>query len=107
MMTTYVMLTQLSPDARKSLGTLRDLTRRIRERVAEACPDVRWLSNLPVIEPYDSLDIFEAPDVDTATRVGLLVRSIGEARIETWVATPWERFLAEKAGIEGRAITPP
>ncbi|MGE5698810.1 MAG: GYD domain-containing protein [Deltaproteobacteria bacterium] len=38
-------------------------------------------------------DIFEAPDGDAATKVALLVRSFGHGVTETWVATPWDRFV--------------
>jgi uncharacterized protein with GYD domain len=106
-MTTYVMLTRLSPDALTSPGAVEDLNRRVQERVAEACPEVRWLSNWAVSGPYDYLDVLEAPDGDTATKVSLLVRSLGHATTETWVATPWERFLAVSKGLEkvtGRGI---
>jgi uncharacterized protein with GYD domain len=100
MTTTYVMLTRLSPGALTSPGAVDDLNRHVRERVQEACPEVRWLSNFAVSGPYDYLDVFEAPDGDTATKVSLLVRSIGHATTETWVATPWERFLAVSRGLE-------
>jgi uncharacterized protein with GYD domain len=34
-----------------------------------------------------------APDAETATKVSLLVRSFGHATTETWIATPWKRFV--------------
>ena len=46
-----------------------------------------------MLGPCDYLDVFEAPDADTATKVALLVRSLGHATTETWLATPWDRFL--------------
>jgi len=93
-MTTFVMLTRLSPEALTRPGKVDELNRAVEERVKRECPDVAWVSNYAVLGPYDYLDIFEAPDNDTATTVALIVRSFGHATTETWVATKWERFRA-------------
>jgi len=45
-------------------------------------------------------DIFEAPDSETATKVALIVRSFGHATTETWIATPWDRFLPIAQGLK-------
>ncbi len=63
------------------------------DKIKEECSGVRWIANYAVLGPCDYLDIFEAPDSDTATKVALLVRSFGHATTETWVATQWDRFL--------------
>ena len=49
-------------------------------------------SSVSVLGPCDYIDIFEAPDPDTATKVALLIRSFGHGTTETWFATPWDRF---------------
>lgn len=96
-MTTYVMLTRLSPQTPRSPEAVKELTRQVREQVTGVCPAVRWLSSSALEGPYDHIDVFEAPDGDTAARIGLLVRSLGHGTAETSVATPWERFLAVTA----------
>jgi uncharacterized protein with GYD domain len=63
------------------------------ERLKRDCPGVTWLVNYAVLGPCDYLDIFEVPDVDTATKVSLLVRSFRHATTQTWVVTPWDRFI--------------
>ena len=85
-MATYVMLTKLSPEALSRPDS-------VEERIKKECPDVKWSANYAVLGPCDYLDVFEAPDADTATKVALLVRSFGHATTETWLATPWDRFL--------------
>jgi uncharacterized protein with GYD domain len=99
-MPTYAMLTRLSPEALTRPESVVDLNRQVEERIKQECPGVTWLANYAVLGPCDYLDIFEAPDVDTATKVSLLVRSFGHATTETWVVTPWERFMDLAKGLK-------
>ncbi len=92
-MVTYVMLTRLSPQALTRPESVAELNREVEDKIKEECSGVRWIANYAVLGPCDYLDIFEAPDSDTATKVALLVRSFGHATTETWVATQWDRFL--------------
>lgn len=91
-MPTYVMLTKLSPEALTRPGSVVDLNRQVEDRIRRECPGVKWVGNYAVLGACDYLDIFEAPDTETATKVALLVRSFGHATTETWLATPWDRF---------------
>ncbi len=94
------MLTRLSPEALTRPAAVADLNKKVEERIRQECPGVKWLANYAVLGPCDYLDVFEAPDPDTATRVALLVRSFGHATTETWVATPWDRFLTLAQGLK-------
>ena len=93
-MATYMMLTRLSPGALTRPGSVTELNKKVGERIRKQCPAVKWIANYAVLGACDYMDIFEAPDPDTATRVALLVRSFGHATTETWLATPWDRFQA-------------
>lgn len=93
-MGTYVMLTKVSPESMTSPDRLKKLEHEVKERIKKHCPQVRWVSNYAVLGPYDYLDIFEAPDELTASKVATVVRSFGHATTETWGAIPWERFRA-------------
>lgn len=99
-MPTYAMLTRLSPEALARPESVIDLNRQVEDRIKQECPGVRWLANYAVLGPCDYLDIFEAPDVETATKVALLVRSFGHATTETWLITPWERFVDLAKGLK-------
>ena len=99
-MATYIMLTRLSAQALDSPDSVEDLARKVQGRVRLDCPGARWLANYALLGPYDYLDIFEAPDADTATKISLLVRSLGHATTETWMATPWSRFLELASGLK-------
>lgn len=100
-MATFVMLTRLSPEALTRPEAVSELNNRVEERVKKECPGVQWIGNYAVLGPCDYLDIFEAPDADAATKVALLVRSLGHATTETWVATPWDRFLGMAQSLKG------
>lgn len=99
-MATYVMLTRLSPEALTRPGSVADLNKKVEDRIRQECPGVKWIANYAVLGPCDYLDIFDAPDADAATRVALLVRSFGHATTETWLATPWDRFLTLAQGLK-------
>ena len=100
MMATYAMLTRLSPEALARPESVVDLNDQVEARIKSECPEVKWVANYSVLGPCDYLDIFEAPDAETATKVTLLVRSVGHATTETWVLTPWERFESLAKGLK-------
>lgn len=91
-MPSFAMLTRLSPEALTKPTAVTHLNRNVEDRIKAECPAVKWLANYSVLGPCDYLDLFEAPDNETATKVALIVRSFGHATTETWVATPWARF---------------
>ncbi|GIX49470.1 MAG: GYD domain-containing protein [Candidatus Tectimicrobiota bacterium] len=100
-MPVYVMLTRLSPEALNRPQAVSELNQQVEARLKRECPQVKWLANYAILGPCDYLDIFEAPDAETATKVALLVRSFGHATTETWLATPWERFEALAKALSG------
>lgn len=91
-MSTFVMLTRLSPGALRSPQTLEELEKEVMERIGSECPNVEWLTNYAVLGGCDYLDIFEAPDVETAMKVSTLIRTYGHAHTEVWSATRWQRY---------------
>jgi uncharacterized protein with GYD domain len=91
-MPTYVVLTRLTPEAVKVPGELKRLERAVADHIRKDCPQVKWVANYAILGPYDYLDIFEAPDEITASKVVAVIRSYGHGHTETWTAIPWERF---------------
>ena len=92
-MATYAMLTKLAPEALNRPETVTELNKQVEDHIRRECPTVKWIGNYAILGACDYLDIFEAPDADTATKVSRLVRSFGHATTETWLATPWDRFV--------------
>lgn len=91
-MPVFAMLTRLSPDVLRSPQTMEDLERDAMERMRACCPEVSWIHNYAVLGPYDYLDIFNAPDNETAMRVSALIRTYGRAYSEVWPVTEWNQF---------------
>jgi uncharacterized protein with GYD domain len=91
-MATYVLLTKVSAESMSSPGRLTQLEAAVKKKVAEHCPQVKWVTSYAVLGPYDYLDVLEAPDDVAASKVATIVRSFGHATTETWGAIPWAQF---------------
>jgi len=91
-MPTFVLLTRLSAEAVRTPGGIEALEREAMRHIRAECPGVEWVNNCAVFGPYDYLDIFHAPDIETAAKVAALVRIYGHAQTETWAAVEWDRF---------------
>jgi uncharacterized protein with GYD domain len=91
-MSVFVLLTRLSPQALHQPKSFETLERHVAERVRVRCPEVRWLSSYALLGPWDYLDLIDAPDLDAAMRVSVLVRSHGQAHTEIWPAVAWPEF---------------
>ena len=89
-MSTFILLTRLAHGALASPNSLANLEREVTERIRAKCPEVERVSSYAVLGPYDYLDVFRAPDIETATKVATIVRTFGHA--ETWGATEWDSF---------------
>jgi uncharacterized protein with GYD domain len=93
MATTFIMLTRLAHGALRSPETLEKLEQEVKTRIdQEVGKGVEWIGNYAVLGPYDYLDIFRAPDVETAMKVATIVRTFGHAHTEVWAATEWKQF---------------
>lgn len=98
-MSYFVLLTRLSPELVASGESILELNAKAKHLIGLECPEVRWVGSYAVSGPYDYLDIFEAPNNHEATKVSVIIRSIGHGVTELWMATPWDQFtkLAEAA----------
>ncbi len=92
-MKTFILLTQLSPEISKQLKERAKLGRDWLEQVKKKCPDVKFISHFALLGPYDFLDIYEAPDEETAAKVSMISMANGAFKAESLVAIPYKRFL--------------
>ncbi len=92
-MKTFILLTQLSPEISKQLKERAKLGRDWLEQVRKKCPDVKFISHYALLGPYDFLDIYEAPDEETAAKVSMISMANGAFKAESLIAIPYKRFL--------------
>jgi uncharacterized protein with GYD domain len=92
-MSKFILLTRMSPGVISSPESVEILERRVMEQVRTECRGVEWLSSYATIGPYDYVDVFGAPDIETATKVAFIVRMVADAHTEVWPATDWPRFV--------------
>lgn len=92
-MPTFILMTKLSPDAMCDPRGRRAVGRAWMDKVKTLCPEVRWISHYAILGPYDFMDIYEAPDDETAHRVSLISRSEGATTAESWGALPYDRYV--------------
>ncbi len=74
------------------MKSLEDRARQAMDRIRSECPQVEWMHNFAILGPCDYLDVFEAPDTETAFKVATLVRTFGHAQTEVWTGIDWRKF---------------
>lgn len=98
-MATFVLMTKLSPDVAAKMQDRAAVGREWLDRVKEKCPGVKFVAHYGLLGPYDFLDIYEAPDEETAAKVSMISLQHGAAKAESWVALPYKRMLELTAEI--------
>ena len=92
-MQTFVLMTKLAPDASKHFKDQAKQGRLWLEKVNEKCPEVKFVTHYALLGKYDFLDIYEAPNEETAAKVSLISLQSGASQAESWVAIPYKRFV--------------
>ena len=92
-MQTFVLMTKLAPEMSKQVKDQEKIGRVWLEQVKEKCPQVNFVAHYALLGPYDFLDIYEAPDEETAAKVSLISLQSGAFLAESWVAIPYKRFV--------------
>jgi len=86
-------MTKLSQELSSKLGDRGKIGRQWLEMVKEKCPEVRFVSHYALLGPYDFMDVYEAPDEETAAKVSMISTSNGASQAETILAIPYKKFL--------------
>ncbi len=92
-MQTYILMTKLSPDFLSQMKDREKLGRNWLEQVKEKCPEVKFIAHYAILGQYDFLDIYEAPNEETAAKVSMISQVNGAFQAESLPAIPYKRFL--------------
>lgn len=92
-MPTYVLMTKLGPEVTRDMKKREKIGREWKDEIDLKCPGIRWIDHYALLGPYDFMDIFEAPDEETAAKVSMISLSRGALQAESWTAIPYARFL--------------
>lgn len=87
----YIMLTNLTDEGAKTLKKNPDRVKQVDAEV-EAM-GVKVIAQYAVMGPYDFVNILEAPDNETITRVSVELSSRGSMKIMTLSAIPIDEFI--------------
>jgi uncharacterized protein with GYD domain len=89
----FVLMTKLAPDTMHDATGRRAMGKEWLTKVKESCPRVEWKAHYAILGPYDFMDIYEAPDIETAHKVSIISRAGGAVAAESWQALPYDAFL--------------
>ena len=92
-MPTFVLMTRLAPEAVHSAHARKAMGKEWLKKVKECCPRVEFKAHYAILGPYDFMDIYEAPDIETAHKVSIISRAEGAVAAESWQALPYDEFL--------------
>jgi uncharacterized protein with GYD domain len=92
-MKTFILLTKLSPEITKQMRDRAKIGRSWLEQVKEKCPEVKFISHYALLGPYDFLDIYEAPNEETAAKVSMISLNNGAFQSQSLLAIPYKKFL--------------
>jgi uncharacterized protein with GYD domain len=92
-MPTFILMTKLSPEITKRMKERAAIGEEWIQKVKEKCPEVKFGAHYALLGSYDFLDIYEAPNEETACKVSMISLSLGASSAESWTAVPYKRFL--------------
>ena len=92
-MQTYVLLTKLSPELTSRMKDRANIGKTWIEQVRIKCPEVKFISHYALLGQYDFLDIYEAPNEETAAKVSMISQANGAIQAQSLIAIPYKRFI--------------
>lgn len=92
-MQTYILLTKLAPDLSKKMKDRAALGHTWLDHVKVKCPEVKFIAHYAILGQYDFIDIYEAPDNETAAKVSIISQANGALSAESLTAIPYKKFI--------------
>ncbi len=92
-MPTFMLMTRLNPESLSTAEDRRKTGKQWLKKVKKLCPGVKWIAHYAILGPFDFVDIYHAPDDETAHKVSLISRSTGALSAESWQVMEYDRYL--------------
>jgi len=93
-MQTYIILSQLSPDAIGDPKEYRQLATAVKEKLHSECPDVQWRDSYATAGRFNVVDVIESDNPTQVKKAAMIIGAEGHSSTETMLATPWKEFMA-------------
>ncbi len=95
-MATYIMLSTLTDEGRKTVKMRPERIKEVNKELEKM--GVKVVAQYAVLGPYDFVNVVEAPDNETISRVSVELGSRGTVQLMTLVAIPIEEFTTKLKG---------
>ena len=92
-MPTYILITKLAAGQSAKMKERAKEGRAWLDQVRETCPEVKFLAHYFLLGQYDFIDIYEAPDEETAAKVSLISQAKGAFQAQSLPAIPYKKYL--------------
>jgi uncharacterized protein with GYD domain len=86
-------MTKLNAEQSKHMKDRADMGRQWIDCIHDKCPEVKFLSHYALLGQYDFMDIYEAPDEETAAKVSMISMQNGAYKSESHIAIPYNQFV--------------
>ncbi|MEE9460649.1 MAG: GYD domain-containing protein, partial [Bacteroidales bacterium] len=63
------------------------------DQVKDKCPEVRFTAHYALLGEFDFLDIYEAPDEQSAAKVSIISQANGAFQAQSLPAIPYKKYL--------------
>jgi len=92
-MQTFILMTKLSAEVSRQIKDRAKIGRAWLDQVKEKCPEVKFIAHYALLGGFDFMDIYEAPNEETAAKVSMISLANGAFEAQSWTAIPYKRFV--------------
>jgi uncharacterized protein with GYD domain len=92
-MQTFIILSRFNEGGPTDPAAFPQTAASVKERIAGECPQVNWRDSYALMGAWDVLDLVESDSPEAVEKAAMIIRSHGNARTQTMLATPWKQFV--------------
>ncbi|MFB6291483.1 MAG: GYD domain-containing protein [Candidatus Bipolaricaulia bacterium] len=90
-MSTFILLSEVTDEGAETIKKHPERIKEVNEEIERLGAEVK--KQFAVLGPYDFVNIVEAPDEETISRVSVELGSRGTVKIQTLTAIPIDEFI--------------